>query len=215
MTNRGDVSNRGPACASPEDEVRSRILDAADACISRYGVQKTTVDDVAKKAGVARATLYKHVPGGRDELVLAVLMREAERSVDTVLDAMQRADTLEDSLTDGIIASVDRIRSDDHLAYLYSPDILGNASRLSGAGEALVLATADILRPFLDAARDHNIIDPDLGDRDVADWGLRIIASLVWFEGLRRDRDELIDFVRRFFVRPLLNAPDPVAGASE
>jgi len=203
------MESAGP---STEEVVRNRILDAADACILRYGVQKTTVDDVAKKAGVARATLYKYVPGGRDELVLAVLMREAERSVDTVIDAMQRADTLEDSLTYGILASVERISSDDHLTYLFSPDILGTASRLSGAGEALVDATAEILRPFLDAARDNNIIDPDLTDRDVADWGLRIIASLMWFEGVPRDRDDLIDFVRRFFVRPLLSSLTPAPG---
>ena len=120
-----------------EDELRSRILDAADACISRYGVQKTTIDDVAKKARVARATLYKYVPGGRDELVLAVLLREAERNIDVVLTAMQRADTLEDSLTAGVLASVDRIRSDDHLAYLFSPEIVGYASRLDGVGDGV------------------------------------------------------------------------------
>ena len=190
-----------------EDEVRSRILDAADACISRYGVQKTTIDDVAKKARVARATLYKYVPGGRDELVLAVLLREAERSIDVVLTAMQSADTLEDSLTAGVLASVDRIRSDDHLAYLFSPEILGYPSRLEGVGEALVERSTRELRPYLDAGRAQGLIPPDLDDRDIADWLMRIMASLLWFEGLPRDRNDLVDFVRRFAIRPLLVSP--------
>jgi AcrR family transcriptional regulator len=187
-----------------EDGLRNRILDAADACISRYGVQKTTIEDVAKKAGVARATLYKYVPGGRDALVLAVLLREAERSIDVVLAAMDRADTLEDSLTAGVLAAVDRIRSDDHLAYLFSPEILGFASRLDGVGEALADSTARVLRPYLDAGRAQGLIPPDLDERDIADWVMRIIASLLWFEGLPRGRDDLSAFVRRFAVRPLL-----------
>ena len=95
----------------------------------RYGVQKTTIEDVAKKAGVARATLYKYVPGGRDELVLAVIVREAERNIDTVLEAMQAGRDLEDSFTAGILAAVDRIQADEHLLYLFSPEILGTASR--------------------------------------------------------------------------------------
>jgi AcrR family transcriptional regulator len=193
--------------ANSEDETRNRILDAADACISRYGVLKTTIEDVAKKAGVARATLYKHIPGGRDELVLAVLIREAERNIDVVLTAMQRADTLEDSLTAGILAAVDRIRADDHLEYLFSPEILGYASRLDGAGDVMVASTTRVLRPYLDSGRAQGLIPPDLDDRDVADWMVRIIASLLWFEGLPRNRDELSTFVRRFAIRPLLTAP--------
>jgi AcrR family transcriptional regulator len=198
-----------------EDETRDRLIDAAAACISRYGVQKTTIDDVAKKAGVARATLYKYVPGGRDELMLAVLMRESERNIDVVLAAMQDAETLEDSLTAGVLAVVDRIRADDHLEYLFSPEILGYASRLEGAGEVIVVSTTRILRPYLDAGRAQGLIPPDLGDRDIADWMLRIIASLLWFDGLTRDREELSTFVRRFAIRPLLTAPaDALRGGS-
>jgi hypothetical protein len=136
--------------------------------------------------------------------VLAVLLREAERNVGVVLAAMQRAETLEESLTAGVLAAVDRIRADDHLEYLFSPEILGYASRLSGAGEAMVESTTRVLGPYLDAGRAQALISPDLDDRDIADWMLRIIASLLWFDGLRRDRDDLSDFVRRYAIRPLL-----------
>jgi AcrR family transcriptional regulator len=39
---------------------RSAILDAAAGCVERYGVRKTTMSDVAARAGVAKATLYNH-----------------------------------------------------------------------------------------------------------------------------------------------------------
>ncbi len=38
-------------------------------CLGRYGIAKTTVDDAAREAGVARATVYRHFPDGKDQLI--------------------------------------------------------------------------------------------------------------------------------------------------
>lgn len=51
------------------DDVRSRILEAAVVCLGRYGIAKTTVDDAAREAGVARATVYRHFPDGKDQVI--------------------------------------------------------------------------------------------------------------------------------------------------
>jgi AcrR family transcriptional regulator len=60
-------------------DLRERILAAMFACIARYGIEKTTVEDAAREAGVSRATVYRTFPGGRDELVHAVIAWEIER----------------------------------------------------------------------------------------------------------------------------------------
>ena len=51
------------------DDPRSRILAATVTCLGRYGIAKTTVDDAAREAGLARATVYRHFPDGRDQLI--------------------------------------------------------------------------------------------------------------------------------------------------
>jgi len=51
------------------ETVRTRILKATVACLGRYGIAKTTVDDAAREAGVARATVYRHFPDGKDQLI--------------------------------------------------------------------------------------------------------------------------------------------------
>ncbi|WP_432092813.1 TetR/AcrR family transcriptional regulator [Streptomyces sp. bgisy100] len=38
------------------------ILDAARQCIEAYGVRRTTLTDVARRAGVSRPTVYRHWP---------------------------------------------------------------------------------------------------------------------------------------------------------
>ena len=52
-----------------------RILDAASALILRWGYSKTTLDDVARQAGVAKGTLYLHW-NTREELFVALMKRE-------------------------------------------------------------------------------------------------------------------------------------------
>ena len=39
-----------------------RVLDAARACVLDVGVRRTTMTDVARRAGVSRMTLYRRFP---------------------------------------------------------------------------------------------------------------------------------------------------------
>ena len=68
--------------ANQSDEAReeraNRILDAAETLIQRFGYKKTTMDDIARQAGVAKGTLYLHWKT-RDDLFLALLIRERTR----------------------------------------------------------------------------------------------------------------------------------------
>ena len=50
---------------------RPQLLDAYAACLVRYGVQGTTLDRVAKEAGVTRG-LVRHYLGNRDEVLRAL-----------------------------------------------------------------------------------------------------------------------------------------------
>ena len=57
-----------------EPQARERILDTAYELFSRHGIRAVGVDQVIERAGVAKATLYRHFPS-KDELVLAFLRR--------------------------------------------------------------------------------------------------------------------------------------------
>ncbi|MGH9301919.1 MAG: TetR/AcrR family transcriptional regulator, partial [Acidimicrobiales bacterium] len=51
--------------------LEERIMDSALECGSRWGVAKTSLDDVARQAGCSRATIYRLFPGGKASLVQA------------------------------------------------------------------------------------------------------------------------------------------------
>src|SRR5512133_3371714 len=52
-----------------------RILDTATALILRWGYSKTTIDDIARQAGVAKGTIYLHWKT-REALFAALMTRE-------------------------------------------------------------------------------------------------------------------------------------------
>jgi AcrR family transcriptional regulator len=54
------------------------ILEAALQQISITGVRRTSTDDIARRAGVNRATLYRRF-GGRDEVLRAAYLQETAR----------------------------------------------------------------------------------------------------------------------------------------
>jgi AcrR family transcriptional regulator len=55
-----------------EESARERILGTAYELFSHRGVRDVGIDELVERAGVAKATLYKHFPS-KDELVLAFL----------------------------------------------------------------------------------------------------------------------------------------------
>ena len=60
------------------DDPRTRLLDTAYALFSQRGVRAVGIDELVERAGVAKATLYRHFPS-KDALVLAFLERREQR----------------------------------------------------------------------------------------------------------------------------------------
>ena len=56
--------------ASDPLTLHDRLLAATYRCVERFGMGKTTIDDIVKESGVSRATIYRQFAGGRDELLL-------------------------------------------------------------------------------------------------------------------------------------------------
>lgn len=74
--------------------VRERVLEGGLVSIGRYGLARTTVDDVAQASGVSRATIYRHFPGGRDQIVKDTVAWEMGRFFQALGEAVAAAPDL-------------------------------------------------------------------------------------------------------------------------
>jgi AcrR family transcriptional regulator len=93
------------------DETSERILAAAVEQTEHFGVRRFTIDDVARRVGVSRVTIYRYFPK-KDRLIEAVILRELRRCLRDVNEAIASYDTLEERLVEGFVFTLRYLR--DH-----------------------------------------------------------------------------------------------------
>ncbi|WP_207894521.1 TetR/AcrR family transcriptional regulator [Tamaricihabitans halophyticus] len=132
------------ASARDTDRVGAGVLDAAFEEILTYGLRRTSVDMVARRAGVSRATLYRRFDG-KDTLVQAVLVRECQRFFDSIVTAIGPLPTVEERLVEGFVVGVRYARTDPLLSRLLASDPEALLPYLTVNGELVVAVARDFL----------------------------------------------------------------------
>ncbi|HVX70237.1 MAG TPA: TetR family transcriptional regulator [Mycobacteriales bacterium] len=190
-----------PVASAPD--ARGRVVGAAERCFAQYGVAKTTVEDVARLAGISRATVYRYFPGGRDEIVLAALLASANEFLPQLPARLRTARSLGDSIVELIVSAVDWMRSEPWRAALLAAP-LSRALSAADAAAPYALCSA-FIEPYFAAARDAGLVRSQVGLDDAVEFVVRIIHSLLVVPG-HQDRDDgmLRRYVRTFVVPALL-----------
>lgn len=100
---------------------RQRILDAAGHCFAARGFAKTTMDEIAARAGVSKGLLYSHF-GGKEELLEAVMERTLEEWGDVVQTQLEGAEGVAGALAVLHRASLEYARTNPLLRTLFAED---------------------------------------------------------------------------------------------
>lgn len=74
-----------------------QILDAAQTVFNKYGVQKTTIEDIARSAGKAKSSLYYYFRN-KDEIFQKVILRESELFFKQVEESLKKEKSLKNKL---------------------------------------------------------------------------------------------------------------------
>ena len=85
------------------DVSTERLLQATFACVARYGIAKTTVEDVARESGISRATVYRQFPGGKDQLISETIRWETARFFADLATAVEEAPDFESTLVETVL----------------------------------------------------------------------------------------------------------------
>ena len=101
----GGAVRRGGSVDEAADRTSQRILDAALQEAAAVGLQRITVEDVVRRAGVSRMTAYRRYPR-RDDLVEALVRRETQRFLAAVADAIDATDDPHEGVAEAFIAAV-------------------------------------------------------------------------------------------------------------
>jgi AcrR family transcriptional regulator len=153
----------------------ARVVAAAIRCIARWGLSKTTLDDIAREAGCSRATVYRLFPGGKPSLIETVCRREVVRLLLDVTTRLDAAPDVETMLFEAIHTAAAFVADNDALQMLvrHEPETLLPYLAFDRIDPLLDTATA-FVSPYL--AR-H--LDPDHA-AEVVEWGTRIVLSYMF-----------------------------------
>ena len=118
-----------------DSSVEQRILDAAAACIVAYGIERTTVTEIARRARVSRPTIYRRWPDIRWVIAELLTVRIAG-----VLQSVPAAGAGREDLVNRVVRIAERLRGDEvvmsvifnapTLAMVYITERLGTSQKL-------------------------------------------------------------------------------------
>jgi AcrR family transcriptional regulator len=151
-----------PAVASLPLSARDRILASAYELFARHGVRAVGVDEVIKRAEVAKATLYRHF-ASKDDLVLAFLQqREQLWTKEWVeAEARRRGETPEEQLLSIFDMFDEWFRRDDFEGCSFINILLEMNDRATPIGNASVGHLSNIRSIIRTLATEAGLRDPD------------------------------------------------------
>jgi AcrR family transcriptional regulator len=143
------------------EEVRHTILDATDRLLARHGYRGTTMEELAREAGVGKGTLYLHFSSKED-----VALSSIDRLIDRVKSELRRIagstlpppQRVRDMLVARVLFRYDHLGQDaqslDALFAAVRPAFLGRRERYFNA-------EAEIFARVLIDGRDRGVFELD------------------------------------------------------
>jgi AcrR family transcriptional regulator len=183
-----------------ETSTRELIVESAFACFGKQGLQKATIVDIAKRAGVSRSTIYEYF-SDKAAIVEACAEHASERFYREMTKAMDRGSSLEDKLCSAavfvtqarrVIAS-EKYFDEDAISLLLTKD-----------AAVLLRECVEFFAPYLSAARLTGEVRKDLDVEAAGEWFARILFSLFSTPSSTLDMDDpevTAEFVRAHVVR--------------
>jgi AcrR family transcriptional regulator len=181
-------------------DTRELIVESAYACFGKQGLQKATIVDIARTAGVSRSTIYEYF-SDKAAIIEACAEHASERFYREMSKAMGQGSSLEDKLSRAAVfvtqarrvISSEKYFDEDAISLLLTKD-----------AAVLLRECVDFFAPYLSAARLTGEVRKDLDIEAAGEWFARILFSLFSTPSSMLNMDDpdvAAEFVRAHVVR--------------
>lgn len=177
---------------------RERVLEGTYTCVARFGMAKTTVDDVARESGVSRATIYRLFPGGKEELLRETVGWEMSRFFARLAEHVSGSSDFATLVEESLVFARRALVGHEVLqkVLVTEPDRL--LPLLTVEQHRVVRYISAYLLPFLEREREAGRLRPGVDVARAADHVARMVLSLIATPGRwdLEDPDQVRQLVR-------------------
>lgn len=171
------ATSRATADVEEQDELdrRDQILEAANQCFTQLGIQRTSVQDVARMASVSRGTVYRYFED-RNILIDAAIEFGAQKFYRLVAAAMAKKSTLAEKL--GAMAETHAtILLDHRTRNRLMADDAELMRHMISDGDSAVRRSTQFLLPYVQEAKKKGEVGSGVDVTAASEWLARIIYS--------------------------------------
>ncbi|MBE3199883.1 TetR/AcrR family transcriptional regulator [Frankia sp. CH37] len=191
--------------AGSGDEIRDRVLDAAAELFGRSGIRRTSIEDVARRAGVSRITVYRRFPT-KNVLVEEVLLRDLRAFLVSFRAVVGRAESAAERLVEGFCLALRTARVNPLFGGLIEvePEVI--LPFLTTDGGAFLRAVSDFIAMQLRREQEAGEISGEVDINIVAEVLARMTLSFCLTPESQLDLDdpEQARTFARCFLAPLV-----------
>ena len=186
------------------DKTYEKILDAGLALFVEFGLRRTTMEDVATKAGIGRATAYRRF-ADKDQLIQVVILRECQRELSRIEADLGKIEGGLERVLESFVLAVTRAHRHPLLRRLMTSEPETILPMLTQRLWQMMGFFRIYLASLLDTVKKDGEIR-DQSSEMLAELMLRLVQSMVLSpDGVMNPADEKsIRNVAELYLRPLL-----------
>ncbi|MER5224580.1 TetR/AcrR family transcriptional regulator [Streptomyces flaveus] len=189
---------------SGKTATRDRILTVAPELLRRFTLSKFSMEDVARGAGIARQTIYKHF-SSRDDLLITMFVNEMlDNHAPKMAEVVGRPPSAE-NLLDIFMTELALARGYPLFDEVLDPGVAPKMAELVFHSERVIAAREQIWIPILERYREHGVLRSGLDFAATVRWITYQEYWLLTHPTVLCDDDQaLCAFVRDFVITALV-----------
>ena len=176
-------------------KTKAKIMDAAIKCVKAWGIEKTTLNDIAKGAGCTRQTVYKYYKT-KDDIIFAALIDSAATFSGNLINCINAYDGPAERILEAIMYSLTQLPNEPYLQLITD-------EKFSPLINPEVFNSEMCVGIISNCAYECVKGDPELKEQaeEIGESMTRILLSLLSIPGPRaRSEEEMRNYIRRRYV---------------
>ena len=206
----------GSDATDAPDETTERILAGASEQFRRFGVQRSTMEDVAKRSGVSRITVYRRF-ATKELLVERTVQHEFRNYFDEFVRDIAAARTVAERVELGFVTSLRVVRGNPLINALFVADDDMLLSSVVGDDGGTLSTVSVFLAGQIRREQEAGNVDASVDADLVAEVMVRICTSFLLIPSriVDLDDEEQLRSVARTVLVPMLPPPDPGSSSGD